>query len=73
MTFFLTDTNGQKSFTLTAAVLALGTVLIKVLCAGVVIGKFTFGAAPDAGTIAALLTPTLGAYVIRRGQGQDAP
>ena len=58
----------EPSFTTTAAALALGAVLVKTVMVGVVVAGVQLGTAPDAGVIAALLTPTLGAYVIRRGQ-----
>ena len=52
---------------MTLAVIGFVTILIKFFIAGISIkGIVVFGAAPDAATIGALLTPTLGAYVARR-------
>lgn len=67
------NTADERSFTLTASVLTLAVVLSKVLLAGVSVRGFTAGPAPDAAVIAALLTPTLGAYVVRRGQEKASP
>ena len=50
---------------LTMAFMTLIVVLLKVVLGGVVIGAVNFGGI-DSATIAALLTPTLGAYVVRR-------
>jgi hypothetical protein len=67
--FWLKDTSGSKSATLTFAVAAFVISATKFLLSGVVLqvaGKnLNFGIV-DAASIAALLTPTLGAYVARR-------
>jgi hypothetical protein len=63
----LKNVKGEPSFTLTASVLSLTTVLVKVVLSGAVVAGQNLGTV-DAGVIAALLTPTLGAYVIRKGQ-----
>lgn len=63
----LKNSRGEPSFTMTASVLSLTTVLVKVILSGAVINGHQLGTI-DAGVIAALLTPTLGAYVVRRGQ-----
>ncbi len=52
--------------------IAFGVVMIKVLLNDVVWGQFTFGTI-DAAVIAALLTPTLGAYAIRRRNDPPRP
>ncbi len=61
-----TNSDGKRDFLLTASVTALATVLAKVLLAGVSFKGFTFGAAPDAALVGALLVPTLGAYTYKR-------
>ena len=63
---WIRNAQGKQDAMLTAGVAALGVCLVRVLLAGVTIGSYTFPPAPDAGTIAALLGPTLGAYVARR-------
>lgn len=60
--------DGNPSFTVTVSALTLGVVLVKFLLAGITIGKVSFGGYPDSLIVAALLTPTLGSYVMRRGQ-----
>lgn len=67
---WIRNEHGKPSFTLTAAVVTLIVVLVKTLLGGVSFAGIVFGAPLDAGTIAALLTPTLGAYVVRRGSKQ---
>jgi hypothetical protein len=67
--FWMKNTNGKQDTTLTFAVVSLTIVLIKVLFGGVPfeIAGDTYMLLPiDAGTIGALLTPTLTAYVARR-------
>lgn len=63
------NSSGKKDAVLTMAVVGFGFVLVKVLLAGVSLqfaGKeFGFGSI-DGSVIAAILTPTLGAYVSRR-------
>jgi hypothetical protein len=65
----LTDTDGNKSLTHTFAIIAFAVVVLKFLASGVSISiashSFSFGTI-DALSIAALLTPTFGAYVARR-------
>jgi hypothetical protein len=66
---WLKDTSGSKSATLTFAVAAFAISAAKFLLSGMVLHLVSrtmeFGAV-DAASIAALLTPTLGAYVARR-------
>lgn len=67
--FILKNTDGKPDAVFTMAVWAFLVVLVKVLFAGssVTIGEHVFGAGEiDGGVIAAILTPTLGAYVMRR-------
>ena len=54
------------SWTLVFAGATLAVVLAKVAVAGVVVAGVHLGTMPDGGAIAALLAPTLGAYVARR-------
>lgn len=66
---WIKDTDGNPSATLSFAIVAFLVVITKVLFGGmsVVLGNQTFTLMPiDAGTIGALLTPTLGSYVARR-------
>jgi len=65
------DSTGNKSMTATFAYVAFGVVMLKFLLAGVVVGSFQFGTV-DSLSIAAVLTPTLGAYTVRR-LGTPAP
>jgi hypothetical protein len=66
MSLWLSNTDGKKDAILTLAVVSVAVVLAKVLLAGVVIKSVNLGTPPGADVIAALLTPTLGAYVARR-------
>lgn len=66
MRWMLKNAKGSPDAMLTVAVITLGVVLVKMLAAGLVVGSVTIGPAPDALSIGALLTPTLGAYVARR-------
>lgn len=66
MRWMLKNAKGNPDAMLTLAVATLAVVLAKVLAAGLVVGPVTIGPAPDALSIGALLTPTLGAYVARR-------
>jgi hypothetical protein len=70
MSLWIKNTDGERDAVLTMALLGFIIVLVKVLLAGVVLTwsetrTFTFGTI-DAATIAAVLAPTLGAYVARR-------
>lgn len=75
--FWIRNTDGEKDATLTFALWAVLCVMFKFVAAGatLTIGAKTFaaGAAPDGGVIAALLMPTLGAYVARRHTEANAP
>lgn len=65
MNIWIKNTDGKPDAVLTMTMMAFLTVLFKVLLSGVSVGVYVFGGI-DAGTIAALLTPTLGAYVARK-------
>jgi hypothetical protein len=67
----LRHSGGEKSFTFTAAVVSLAVVLAKVLLSGLSFKGVSAGTI-DGGTIAAVLTPTLGAYVLRRNGATPA-
>ena len=63
------NSDGKKDTMLSFAIVAFIVILFKVLFGGSewTIGKEVWKILPiDAGTIGALLTPTLGAYVVRR-------
>lgn len=65
----LTNTDGKKDAVLTMTVVTLAVVLVRVLFAGVklTVAGVVLDVGPiDSGLVAALLTPTLGAYVARR-------
>lgn len=62
---WMKNTSGSEDAMLTLSVVTLGIVLLKFLVSEMSIGSLVFGQL-DAGVIAALLTPTLGAYVARR-------
>lgn len=66
MSLWLKNTDGKPDAILTLAAVSVLTVLAKVLLAGVVVKSVHLGTPPGADVIAALLTPTLGAYVARR-------
>lgn len=68
---YLKDTTGNRSMTATIAFIAFGVVMLKVLLNDVTVGSIDFGSI-DSLAIAAVLTPTLGAYTARRW-GQPAP
>ena len=72
MSLWIKKSDGTPDASLTIAMVTMAVVLIKVLLAGAAIGPFSFGSI-DAGVIAALLTPTLGAYVARRYTDANAP
>ena len=61
----MSNTSGKRDAVLTMTFATVIVVLLKVLFSGVKVGNFAFGTM-DAGLVAALLTPTLGAYVARR-------
>jgi len=69
MDFWIKNTDGKKDAVLTMTLIGFLTVLVKVLFAGAVfdLGVRTVSVGTiDASTVAAILTPTLGAYVARR-------
>lgn len=80
MRWMLKNSAGKKDAMLTFAVIAFVVVIMKFIVSGFAISiaghDINFGDA-EAGAIAALLTPTLGAYVARRhsetkyGHGPD--
>ncbi len=63
---FVDPTTNQPSFSMTAAALTLFVVLARVCLGGTDLFGHTFALIDDS-TITALLTPTLLAYVARRG------
>lgn len=66
---WITNTEGKKDAVLTMTLVGFLVVLVKVLFAGAVfdLGVRTVSVGTiDAATIAAILTPTLGAYVMRK-------
>lgn len=62
---FIRDTSGNRSMTATLAYVAFAIVMLKFLLNGMTVGAWSFGTI-DAASIAAVLTPTLGAYTARR-------
>jgi hypothetical protein len=67
--WMLANSDGKKDGVLTMAVWCIVVILAKLLLAGITFkfnGKDVNLGGVDAGVIAALLTPTLGAYVARR-------
>lgn len=62
---WIKNTDGKPDAVLTMTLIGFMVVILKVLLAGAAIGAFNAGAI-DSGVIAAILTPTLGAYVARR-------
>jgi len=65
MNIWIRNTDGKPDAVLTMTMMGFMTVLFKVMLSGVIIAGYTFGGI-DAGTIAAIMTPTLGAYVARK-------
>lgn len=70
---FTDPVTGERSFTMTAAAMTLAVVLLKTLLTGITIASFGDLGGMDAGLAAALLTPTLGAYVARKYTDANAP
>lgn len=70
------NTSGKKDAMLTFSLIAFIVVILKFLFAGVIISigthSLTFGTA-DSAAIAAVLTPTFGAYVARRFSDRNTP
>jgi hypothetical protein len=62
---WMRNTEGKEDAVLTMSIVGFVVVLLKVLLTDVTVGQWSFGSI-DAGTVAAILTPTLGAYVARR-------
>lgn len=69
--FLLKNGRGNPDFLMTGAALTLAVVLLKVLAAGVVVGRVQLGGI-DAALVGALLTPTFLAYTAKR-IGVDRP
>jgi len=66
---WIKNTDGRKDAVLTMALIGFLVVCLKVLLGGfsiVLVGKTISVGEIDASTVAAILTPTLGAYVSRR-------
>lgn len=72
--WMLKNSQGRPDALLTFAAGAVAVVFLKLLLNGVSVHGWNFGTI-DAGLIAALLTPTLGAYTAKRlvGGKTDAP
>ena len=68
MTWMVRNSRGHPDALLTFAVWAVFVVLAKLLASGVVIEGYVLGTI-DAGIIAAVLTPTIGAYTAKRIAG----
>jgi hypothetical protein len=62
---WMTNSLGNKDSMLTLGVISLGVVLLKFFLSDISIGPLVFGQL-DGMVVAAILTPTLGAYVARR-------
>jgi|HubBroStandDraft_5_1064220.scaffolds.fasta_scaffold203812_2 hypothetical protein len=62
---WVTNSGGKPDAMLTLGIISLGVVLVKFFIADISIGPLVFGQL-DGMVIAAILTPTLGAYVARR-------
>lgn len=65
MNIWMRNTEGKRDAVLTMTFMGFVVVLLKFLMAGVTLFGFSAGEV-DASMIAAILTPTLGAYVARR-------
>ena len=65
MNIWIRNTDGKRDAVLTMTLMGFIVVLFKFLFAGVTVMGFSAGTI-DASMIAAVLTPTLGAYVARR-------
>lgn len=72
MNWMLRNSRGARDALLTFAAGAVAVSFAKVLTNGAAIGPVVFGTI-DSGLVAALLAPTLGAYVAKRISGKDAP
>lgn len=73
---WIKNTQGKPDAVLTMTVAGFAVVLLKVLVGGIaftVAGKDVTLGTIDAGTIGAILTPTLGAYVARRYTDRKHP
>lgn len=73
MKLLLKNSAGRPDGMFTFAFFMVMIVGSKVLLSSIVVAigaskSIAFGPAPDAGTITAMLTPTLGAYVMRRNR-----
>lgn len=66
---WMKNSNGKRDFVMTMTFVGFCVVLLKVLFSGssITVGGFSYDfGSIDSGIIAAILTPTLGAYVARR-------
>lgn len=77
MRFWIKNSKGKPDAMLTFAVVAFLVVIVKFLASAVTLhltgDKVVELGSVDSGSIAALLTPTLGAYVARRHSDQKYP
>lgn len=69
---WLTNSDGKEDSMLTLGVISLGVVLLKFFLSEMSFGSIVFGNL-DGMVVAAILTPTLGAYVARRYTDANAP
>lgn len=69
---WLKNTSGNEDAILTLSVVTLGVVLLKFFLSEMSFGSIVFGQL-DGAVIAALLTPTIGGYCIRRYTDSNAP
>lgn len=64
--WMLRDSQNEKSFMVTISIVAIFFVLVKLILSGVTIEGYISFDELDSGLVAAILTPTLGAYAFRR-------
>ena len=65
MNWMVRNSEGKRDAVLTMTLMGFVVVLVKFIMAGVTVAGFSAGEV-DASMIAAILTPTIGAYVARR-------
>ncbi len=62
---WMDNSQGNPDAMLTLGVISLAVILLKLIISEITVGPVAFGQL-DAGVVAAILTPTLSAYVARR-------
>ena len=70
--YWIKNTAGKEDSMLTLGVISLAVVLVKFFLSEMSIGRVIFGQL-DGMVVAAILTPTLGAYCARRYTDANAP